>query len=92
MQKGKDKIKCKYFERQEEVFSQLAGAINKSKSVEEKEKLAQEYLEEIEVLFNCPEFENSSADCKRCRAEAEVRKKSVELILKTLGLLKSKRG
>lgn len=92
MRKGKDKVKCTYFERQEEVFSQLAGAINKSKSVEEKEKLAQEYLEEIEVLFNCPEFENSSADCKRCRAEAEVRKKSVELILKTLGLLKSKRG
>lgn len=92
MRKGKDKVNCTYFERQEEVFSQLAGAINKSKSVEEKEKLAQEYLEEIEVLFNCPEFENSSADCKRCRAEAEVRKKSVELILKTLGLLKSKRG
>ena len=92
MRKGKDKVNCTYFERQEEVFSQLAEAINKSKSVEEKEKLAQEYLEEIEVLFNCPEFGRSSSDCTRCRAEAEVRKRSVELILKTLGFLKNKRG
>lgn len=91
MQKGKDKIKCKYFERQEEVFSQLAGAINKSKSVEEKEKLAQEYLEEIEVLFNCPVFDGSSSDCIRCRAEAEVRKKSVELIQKAIGVFKVKK-
>lgn len=92
MQNDRDKLKCTYFERQEEVFSRLAEAINKSKSVEEKGKLVQEYLEEIEVLFNCPEFSRSSSDCIRCRAEAEVRKRSVELILKTLGLLKSKRG
>ncbi len=92
MRKGKDKVKCTYFERQEEVFSGLAEAINKAKSVEEKEKLVQEYLEEIEVLFNCPEFSPSSRDCIRCRTEAELRKKSVELILKTLALLKNKRG
>lgn len=91
MRKGKDKVKCKYFERQEEVFTQLAEAINKSKSVEEKEKLAQEYLEEIEVLFNCPEFSRSSSDCTRCRAEAEVRKKSVELIQKAIGVFKVKK-
>lgn len=91
MRKGKDKVKCKYFERQEEVFSLLAEAINKSKSVEEKEKLAQEYLEEIEVLFNCPEFSRSSSDCTRCRAEAEVRKKSVELIQKAIEVFKVKK-
>ncbi len=91
MRKVKDKVKCIYFKRQEEVFSRLAEAINASKSVEEKEQLAQEYLEEIEVLLNCPEFSDKRKDCMQCRAEAEVRKKSVELILRTLGLLKSKR-
>lgn len=92
MRKGKDKIKCKYFERQEEVFSRLAEAINKSKSVEEKEKVVRGYLEEIEVLLNCPEFSGSSKDCMQCRAEANVRKRSVELILKALGVFKSNGG
>ena len=91
MRKGKDKVKCKYFERQEEVFSLLAEAINKSKAVEEKGKLVREYLEEIGVLFNCPVFDGSSSDCIRCRAEAEVRKRSVELIQKAIGVFKVKK-
>jgi len=91
MRKGEDKIKCTYFERQEEVFSLLAEAINKSKSLEEKEKLVREYLEEIEVLFNCPEFSRSSSDCIRCRAEAEVRKRLVEQIQKAVGVFKGKK-
>ena len=88
MRKGEDKVKCTYFKRQGEVFSLLAEAINASKSVEEKEKPAQEYLEEIEVLLNCPEFSDKRKDCMQCRAEANVRKRSVELILKALGVFK----
>jgi hypothetical protein len=92
MSAGTEDIDCNYFKGQEAVLSRLTEAINESKSTAEKKALVGEYLEEVGVLLNCPDFDDAKLDCRRCRSAANIRKESVEVIEKALTLFRAEGG
>jgi hypothetical protein len=76
------KIDCATFQRQEEVIERTTAKINCVGDISEKAELAEELHEEVEVLISCPEYDEKSADCNKCRFIANVREKTATLIIK----------
>jgi len=81
--KNKSKINCPTFQKQELVIKDITNRINKAKEILEKVKFAEEMKEEVNLLLYCPEYNESSIDCKNCHFIANLRKNTVNLIIKT---------
>lgn len=82
MHKGKTKINCPTFQKQEPVIKDITDKINKAKDVSGKARFAEELLKEADVLLNCPDYKNENLDCENCHTIANLRKKTANLIIK----------
>ena len=87
MDKDNPKIKCPIFQKQEPIIKELANNINKAKGVEEKARVSEELKKEIGVLLNCPDYDEKRLDCSSCRFIANLRKRTVDLIIKAKKLV-----
>ena len=82
MGKNKSKINCKTFQKQELVIKDITDKINQAKGVLEKARFAEDLHKEVEVLLNCSDYDDKGLDCKNCHFIANLRKKTVGLIIK----------
>jgi len=82
MSKKSAKMNCSTFQKQEPAIKDITAKINNAKDVVEKAELAKELQEEVGVLLSCPDYDEKSIRCKNCRFIANVRKKTVDLIIK----------
>jgi len=87
MDKERSKINCPIFQKQEPIIKELANNINKAKGVEEKARVSEELKKEIGVLLNCPDYDEKRLDCSSCRFIANLRKRTVDLIIKAKKLV-----
>ena len=76
------KISCLIFQKQEPIIKDLTEKINIAKEVQEKAKFAEELQKEVDVLLNCPDYDNRKLDCKNCYFVAILRKKTANIIIK----------
>jgi hypothetical protein len=83
MKEDKPTISCPTFQTQEPVIERIIAKVNGAKDIAQKAELAGELHEEVEVLVSCPEYDEKSADCNKCRLIANVRDKTATLIMKT---------
>lgn len=82
MHKGKTKINCPTFQKQEPVIKDITDKINKAKDVSGKARFAEELLKEADVLLSCQYYKNENLDCENCHTIANLRKKTANLIIK----------
>jgi len=75
------KIDCPIFIKQDKIISSITERINKSNEYFEKARLAEELKKEINVLLECGEYEEECLDCKRCQLFANLRNKTVGILL-----------
>ena len=87
MHKEEAKINCQIFQKQEIAIKDLTDKINAAKQVQEKAKFAEELQKEVNVLLFCSDFEKESLDCKNCHFIANLRKRTVDLIIKAKKLI-----
>lgn len=87
MQKEEHKISCPTFLKQETVIKNITDKINMAKGVREKATFAEELQKEADVLLTCPDYDDKKLDCKNCRFIANLRKKTVGLIIKAKKLV-----
>jgi len=87
MDKERSKINCPIFQKQEPIIKELANNINKAKGVEEKTRVSEELKKEIGVLLNCPDYDEKRLDCSSCRFIANLRKRTVDMIIKAKKLV-----
>ena len=83
MEKKRSKINCPIFQKQEPIVKEITNNINKAKGVQEKAGFSKELRKEIDVLLNCSDYDEKRLDCSNCRFIANLRKKAVDLIIKT---------
>ncbi len=82
MDKERSKINCPIFQKQEPIIKELADNINKAKGIEEKARVSEELKKEIGVLLSCSDYDEKRLDCSSCRFIANLRKRTVDLIIK----------
>lgn len=82
MHKKGAKITCAAFQKQEPIIRDITDKINKVKEVQKKAVLAEELQKEANVLLLCPDYKETTLDCKSCRFIASLRKKTADLIIK----------
>jgi len=82
MKKQDSRINCPTFQKQEPVIEDITAKINGAKNVLEKAEFAKKLQEEVGVLLSCPDYDEKNADCSNCRFIANVRKKTVDLVIK----------
>jgi len=82
MKEDKPTISCPTFQAQEPVIEHIIAKVNGVKDIAQKAELAEELHEEVEVLISCPEYDEKSADCNKCRFNANLREKTATLIIK----------
>ena len=56
--------------------------INQAKGAQEKERFAQGMHEEADELLSCQGYDSKKLDCKNCHFIANLRKKTIDLIIK----------
>jgi len=83
MDKKKAKINCTTFQKQEPVIKNITDKINRAKGVKEKAKNALELQKEVDVLLSCSDYKEGSIDCDSCHFIANLRKTTVNLIIKS---------
>ena len=71
------------FPKQESKIQELTQRIDEVKRIEQKATLAQALHEEVEILLNCPSFDQHNSHCVNCQAISSVRSKTAALILRT---------
>jgi hypothetical protein len=82
MKNEENKITCSIFKKQEPVIADITAKINSAKGVSEKADFAEELQKETDVLLSCPDYNEKVKDCGNCRFIANVRKKTVDLVIK----------
>ena len=87
MDKDNPKINCPIFQKQEPIIKELANNINNAKGVEEKARVSEELKKEIGVLLSCSDYDEKRVDCSSCRFIANLRKRTVDLIIKAKKLV-----
>ena len=78
------------FARQEGEIIRLTQAINQAPRAAEKAVWAQVLIEEVDLLLECEQYDESSPDCRLCRQLAELRRKTAALIVRA-GQLQERR-
>ena len=87
MDKERSKINCPIFQKQEPIINELTNNINNAKGVQEKVRVSEELKKETDVLLNCPDYDEKRLDCSSCRFIANLRKRTVDLIIKAKKLV-----
>ncbi len=87
MDKERSKINCPIFQKQEPIIKELANNINKAKGIEEKARVSEELKKEIGVLLSCSDYDEKRLDCSSCRFIANLRKRTVDMIIKAKKLV-----
>jgi hypothetical protein len=82
MRKEESKINCPTFQKQELIIKALTDKINKTKEMQEKIRFSEELEKEINVLLNCPDYNEAGLYCGSCHFIADLRKRTIELIKK----------
>lgn len=82
MHEEQPEIACPLFQTQERVMKGITDNINNCKGIQEKAKFAEELQKEVEELLSCQDFKSESLDCKNCHFIANLRKRTVDLIIK----------
>ena len=82
MDKDNPKINCPIFQKQEPIIKELTNNINNANGVQEKARVSEELKKETDVLLNCPDYDEKRLDCSSCRFIANLRKRTVDLIIK----------
>lgn len=80
--RAEPKISCPAFQRQEAIIRNLTDKINAVKITQEKAIFAWELWKEVDVLFSCQDYKDTSLDCKNCYFIANLRKRTADLIMK----------
>jgi len=75
------KIECPIFIKQDKIISSITERINKSDQYFEKARLSEELKKEINILLKCEKYEEKCLDCKRCQLFANLRNKTVGILL-----------
>ena len=77
-------IRCRIglFSRQETRVTQLTEAINRACTATEKAAAAEALTKEVDVLLECEEYDEGSADCRLCRGFSELRRQTAALVVK----------
>ncbi|OIP34584.1 MAG: hypothetical protein AUK23_01525 [Deltaproteobacteria bacterium CG2_30_43_15] len=87
MHNEEPRISCPTFQKQEPEIKDITDKINMAKGVREKATFAEELQKEADVLLTCPDYDDKKLDCKNCRFIANLRKKTVGLIIKAKKLV-----
>ena len=82
MDKDNPQINCPIFQKQELIIKELTNNINNAKGVQEKARVSEELKKETDVLLNCLDYDEKRLDCSSCRFIANLRKRTVDLIIK----------
>ena len=82
MKKENAGINCPKFQKQEPVIKEITDKINKVKGVQEKAGFAEDLKKEVNLLLDCPDYDEKSLDCKNCHFIANLRKRTANLIVK----------
>ncbi len=82
MDKDNPKINCPISQKQEPIIKELTDNINNAKGVQEKARVSEELKKETDVLLNCQDYDEKRLDCSSCRFIANLRKRTVDLIIK----------
>jgi hypothetical protein len=75
------KKNCQVFRVQESRIKKIMNKINEIDGMMEKARFAEELQNEIAVLLFCPDKVARKAECKNCQFIANLRKKTVDLII-----------
>ena len=86
MHKEDAKISCQVFQKQEAVIKDITSKINATEGVTGKAVFAEELRKEVDVLLACQDYKDTNFDCKNCHFIANLRKKTVDIIIKAKGL------
>jgi len=76
-------MNCPTFQKQEAVIKSLADRINRARGVSEKAGIAEEMQKEVAVLLSCLDYDGKKAECGNCRFIANLREKTLRLIIRT---------
>jgi len=76
------KINCPLFQKQGVVIEALIDKINRTKRAQEKAEISEVLRKEMDVIFSCPDYDENSLDCKNCHFIANIRKRTIELIIR----------
>lgn len=83
MKNKKPQINCPVFQKQESVIRHFADGINAAHDIQRKAELGEEFKKEIDVLLNCPDYDDENLDCKNCRFITMLRKQTIDMLIKT---------
>lgn len=87
MKENQVKIDCAVFRKREPAVEDITARINRAECVEEKAVFAAELRKEVDVLLSCPDYDQSSLDCRNCRFIAILRDRTAGLIMKAKKLV-----
>lgn len=75
-------INCELFQKQEKVMKDLTNKINAAKDVHMKAQYAKELKSKLDNMLSSEDFSKHILECESCRLIANLRKRTVELIIK----------
>jgi hypothetical protein len=75
-------IPCKIHQDSFAAMDVIKQKINHGVSVYIKAKYAEELLDKVACLIDCPQYNAQKQDCRYCRMIADLHKKTAELIIK----------
>lgn len=76
------KIRCAVFQTKNKRIKKLTKAINATRDVEKKAQLAEKLQELVNILLFCEKFDSESAECKICHLISNLRRRTVNLIMR----------
>jgi len=79
-------IQCKILQDSYAAMNPIKQKINKGATVCIKAKYAEELLDKVVCLIDCPQYADQKQDCINCRMITNLHKKTAELIIKAKSL------
>jgi len=80
--KKESRISCPTFQKQESIIREITDKINAIEGIVGKAIFAEELQKETDVLLSCPDYKDTTPDCKNCHFIANLRKKTANMIIK----------
>ncbi|MCX6054964.1 MAG: hypothetical protein NTZ74_08640 [Chloroflexi bacterium] len=79
------KIQCpiNLFSQKEEEIDQLTLMINQVQSAAQKEPIALDLIENVQVLLECQSFDEGNINCSLCQNISQLRLKTYNLVVKS---------
>lgn len=81
-QKETSTIQCDIYQDCYAAMDEIKLNINQGSTVGIKAKYAEELLDRVACLTDCPQYSDQKQECKHCRMMANVHKRTAEIIIK----------